>query len=237
MNITKHAYVKDTQTDSEIDVTKNVKNVRGDINGKPNKKTRPNWKTPDQERNQVRRKRRDRTMGTHRKQIHTQRVRNNRRHSIPRKPRGEWSSMTTPKPYTPKRIFLETLIGYIEAAKCRTLDNFTEPTQTTCSLFWQAKKQYYPRASHEACKTQIGRTALPSALRSAVESMQNAKTTTKINKTSLIFINKDPEKKELRLKTSQRRTRIKNRNSLNTKNKHANNTTEAKTLQEAANHP
>jgi hypothetical protein len=25
----------------------------------------------------------------------------------------------------PKRIFLETLSGYVEAAKCRTLDNFT----------------------------------------------------------------------------------------------------------------
>jgi hypothetical protein len=30
------------------------------------------------------------------------------------------------KRYEPKRIFLETLLGYIEAAKCRTLDNFTE---------------------------------------------------------------------------------------------------------------
>ena len=28
--------------------------------------------------------------------------------------------------YEPKRVFLETLIGYIEAKKCRTLDNFTE---------------------------------------------------------------------------------------------------------------
>jgi hypothetical protein len=26
--------------------------------------------------------------------------------------------------YEPKRVFLETLIGYIEAAKCRTLDKF-----------------------------------------------------------------------------------------------------------------
>jgi hypothetical protein len=30
------------------------------------------------------------------------------------------------KRYEPKRIFLETLLGYVEAAKCRTLDNFTE---------------------------------------------------------------------------------------------------------------
>ena len=28
--------------------------------------------------------------------------------------------------YEPKRIFFETLIGYIEAAKYRTLDNFME---------------------------------------------------------------------------------------------------------------
>ena len=31
-----------------------------------------------------------------------------------------------PKSYAPKRVFLETLIGYIEAAKCKTLDKFTE---------------------------------------------------------------------------------------------------------------
>jgi hypothetical protein len=30
------------------------------------------------------------------------------------------------KRYEPKRILLETLLGYVEAAKCRTLDNFTE---------------------------------------------------------------------------------------------------------------
>jgi hypothetical protein len=30
------------------------------------------------------------------------------------------------KTYKPKRIFLETLIGYIEAAKCKTLDNWRE---------------------------------------------------------------------------------------------------------------
>jgi len=30
------------------------------------------------------------------------------------------------KKYEPKRVFLETLIGYIEATKCRTLNNFTE---------------------------------------------------------------------------------------------------------------
>jgi len=30
------------------------------------------------------------------------------------------------KRYEPKRIFLETLLGYVEAAKYRTLDNFTE---------------------------------------------------------------------------------------------------------------
>jgi len=34
--------------------------------------------------------------------------------------------MAKPKRYEPKRVFLETLIGYIEAVKCRTLDNFTE---------------------------------------------------------------------------------------------------------------
>jgi hypothetical protein len=26
--------------------------------------------------------------------------------------------------YEPKRVFLETLIGYVETAKCRTLDKF-----------------------------------------------------------------------------------------------------------------
>ena len=31
-----------------------------------------------------------------------------------------------PKSYAPKRVFLETLIGYVEAARCRTLDNFIE---------------------------------------------------------------------------------------------------------------
>jgi hypothetical protein len=31
--------------------------------------------------------------------------------------------------HEPKRVFLETLIGYIEAARCRTLDNFTEVKQ------------------------------------------------------------------------------------------------------------
>jgi len=35
-------------------------------------------------------------------------------------------NMTKIKKYEPKRVFLETLNGYIEAAKCRTLDNFTE---------------------------------------------------------------------------------------------------------------
>jgi len=29
-----------------------------------------------------------------------------------------------PKSYASKRVFLETLIGYVEAAKCRTLDKF-----------------------------------------------------------------------------------------------------------------
>jgi hypothetical protein len=28
------------------------------------------------------------------------------------------------KPYQPKRLFLETLIGYVEAAQVRTLDEF-----------------------------------------------------------------------------------------------------------------
>jgi len=32
----------------------------------------------------------------------------------------------TRKKYKPKRIFLETLVGYCEASKTRTLDNFTE---------------------------------------------------------------------------------------------------------------
>jgi len=31
-----------------------------------------------------------------------------------------------PRSYVPKRVFLETLIGYVEAARCRTLDNFIE---------------------------------------------------------------------------------------------------------------
>jgi len=30
------------------------------------------------------------------------------------------------KIYKPKRIFLETLIGYVEAAKCKTLDKWRE---------------------------------------------------------------------------------------------------------------
>jgi len=28
------------------------------------------------------------------------------------------------KPYRPRRIFLETLIGYVEASRVKTLDNF-----------------------------------------------------------------------------------------------------------------
>jgi hypothetical protein len=35
-------------------------------------------------------------------------------------------NMAKIKKYEPKRVFLETLIGYIEATKCRTLNNFTE---------------------------------------------------------------------------------------------------------------
>jgi len=33
--------------------------------------------------------------------------------------------MRHPKKYEVKRWILETLIGYVEAAKCRTLDQFT----------------------------------------------------------------------------------------------------------------
>jgi hypothetical protein len=40
--------------------------------------------------------------------------------------RKKAKNMAKIKKYEPKRVFLETLIGYIEAAKCRTLDNFTE---------------------------------------------------------------------------------------------------------------
>jgi hypothetical protein len=38
----------------------------------------------------------------------------------------KYGKIRKPKSYAPKRVFLETLIGYVEAAKCRTLDNFTE---------------------------------------------------------------------------------------------------------------
>ena len=34
--------------------------------------------------------------------------------------------MPKPKPYKPSRIFLETLDGYVEAAKVRLLTEFTE---------------------------------------------------------------------------------------------------------------
>jgi hypothetical protein len=36
------------------------------------------------------------------------------------------NDMKKPKLYKPKRIFLETLIGYQEARLVKTLDNFTE---------------------------------------------------------------------------------------------------------------
>jgi len=35
--------------------------------------------------------------------------------------------------YAPNRIFLETLIGYTEASRCRTLDNFFEPKRESTS--------------------------------------------------------------------------------------------------------
>ncbi len=33
--------------------------------------------------------------------------------------------MKKTKPYQPKRLFLETLVGYVEASRVKTLDKFT----------------------------------------------------------------------------------------------------------------
>jgi len=46
--------------------------------------------------------------------------------SNPQRKMKKAKNMAKIRKYEPKRIFLETLIRYIEAAKCRTLDNFTE---------------------------------------------------------------------------------------------------------------
>jgi hypothetical protein len=39
-----------------------------------------------------------------------------------------WMRMKKPKPYQTKRIFLETLTGYIEARLCKTLDTYENKT-------------------------------------------------------------------------------------------------------------
>jgi len=46
--------------------------------------------------------------------------------SNPQRKMKKARNMAKIRKYEPKRVFLETLIGYIEATKCRTLNNFTE---------------------------------------------------------------------------------------------------------------
>jgi len=55
---------------------------------------------------------------------HTQKIAS--RDSIPNPAPPKKEKTMRIKPYKPRRIFLETLIGYIEAAKCKTLDNWRE---------------------------------------------------------------------------------------------------------------
>jgi hypothetical protein len=46
--------------------------------------------------------------------------------SDPQRKMKKAKNMAKIRKYEPKRVFLETLNGYIEAAKCKTLNNFTE---------------------------------------------------------------------------------------------------------------
>ena len=122
--------------------TCNKNKNRGDRNGKPTNKTTPDRKTPDQERSKIRRKRRNRPMGTHRQQILAERVRNNRRHKIPRKPRGERSSMTTPTtrklalvcPYANTPECNDNCLKCVHLLRTQIINlNAKEPTETsTC---------------------------------------------------------------------------------------------------------